>query len=97
MNGVEAADEAAPGAREEILNGKIKAADREICAIAKAPKEQRPEIVAELRKPKSERDKQLASSTKSPSVKVESFDDDGSRFLIDISKNARAQKGTDRK
>ncbi len=66
MNGVEAADEAAPGAREEILNGKIKAADREICAIAKAPKEQRPEIVAELRKPKSERDKQLASSTKKP-------------------------------
>lgn len=93
MNGVEAADEAAPGAREEILNGKIKAADREICAIAKAPKEQRPEIVAELRKPKSERDKQLASSTKSPSVKVESFDDDGSRFLIGISKKYKGTKG----
>lgn len=92
MNGVEAADEAAPGAREEILNGKIKAADREICAIAKAPKEQRPEIVAELRKPKSKRDKQLASSTKSPSVKVESFDDDGSRFLIGISKKIQGHK-----
>ena len=92
MNGVEAADEAAPGAREEILNGKIKAADREICAIAKAPKEQRPEIVAELRKPKSERDKQLASSTKSPSVKAESFDDDGSRFMIDISKKMQGHK-----
>ena len=92
MNGVEAADEAAPGAREEILNGKIKAADREICAIAKAPKEQRSEIVAELRKPKSERDKQLASSTKSPSVKVESFDDDGSRFLIGISKKMQGHK-----
>lgn len=92
MNGVEAADEAAPGAREEILNGKIKAADREICAIAKAPKEQRPEIVAELRKLKSERDKQLASSTKSPSVKVESFDDDGSRFLIGISKKVQGHK-----
>ena len=92
MNGVEAADEAAPGAREEILNGKIKAADREICAIAKAPKEQRPEIVAELRKPKSERDKQLASSTKSPSVKVESFDDDGNRFLIGISKKMQGHK-----
>ena len=91
MNGVEAADEAAPGAREEILNGKIKAADREICAIAKAPKEQRPEIVAELRKPKSERDKQLASSTKSPSVKVESFDD-GSRFLIGISQKMQGHK-----
>ena len=92
MNGVEAADEAAPGAREEILNGKIKAADREICAIAKAPKEQRSEIVAELRKPKSERDRQLASSTKSPSVKVESFDDDGSRFLIGISKKVQEHK-----
>ena len=92
MNGVEAADEAAPGAREEILNGKIKAADREICAIAKASKEQRSEIVAELRKPKSERDKQLASSTKSPSVKVESFDDDGSRFLIGISKKMQGHK-----
>lgn len=92
MNGVEAADEATPGIREEILNGKIKAADREICAIAKAPKEQRSEIVAELRKPKSERDKQLASSTKSPSVKVESFDDDGSRFLIGISKKVQGHK-----
>ena len=92
MNGVEAADDAAPGAREEILNGKIKAADREICAIAKAPKEQRSEIVAELRKPKSERDKQLASSTKSPSVKVESFDDDGSRFLLGISKKVQGHK-----
>ena len=93
MNGVEAVDEAAPGAREEILNGKIKAADREICAIAKAPKEQRPEIVAELRKPKSKRDKQLVSSTKSPSVKVESFDDDGSRFLIGNSKKCKGTKG----
>ena len=92
MNGVEAADEAAPGAREEILNGKIKAADREICAIAKAPKEQRPEIVAELRKPKSERDKQLASSTKSPSVKDESPDDDGSRFLIGMSQKIQGHK-----
>ena len=92
MNGVEAADEAAPGAREEILNGQIKATDHEICAIAKAPKEQRPEIVAELRKPKSERDKQLASSTKSPSVKAESFDDDGSRFLIGISKKMQGHK-----
>ena len=92
MNGVEAADEAAPGTREEILNGQIKATDREICAIAKAPKEQWPEIVAELRKPKSKRDKQLASSTKSPSVKVESFDDDGSRFLIGISKKVQGHK-----
>ena len=48
--------------------------------------------MAELRKPKSKRDKQLASSTKSPSVKVESFDDDGSRFLIGISKKMQGYK-----
>ena len=94
MNGVEAADEAAPGTREEILNGQIKATDREICAIAKAPKEQRPEIVAELRKPKSKRDKQLTSPTKSPSVKDESPDDDGSRFLIGMSKKIQGHKRT---
>ena len=94
MNGVEAADEAAPGAREEILNGKIKAADREICAIAEAPKEQRPEIVAELRKPKIKRDKQLTSPTKSPSVKDESPDDDGSRFLIGMSQKIQGHKRT---
>ena len=94
MNGVEAADEAAPGAREEILNGQIKASDREICAIVKAPKEQRPEIVAELRKPKSKRDKQLTSPTKSPSVKDESPDDDGSRFLIGMSKKIQGHNRT---
>ena len=94
MNGVEAADEAAPGTLEEILNGQIKATDREICAIAKAPKEQRPEIVAELRKPKSKRDKQLTSPTKSPSVKDESPDDDGSRFLIGMSKKIQGHKRT---
>ena len=53
--GVEAAEEALPGAQDEILSGKIQATDREIAAIAKAPKEKRSEIVEELRKPKSER------------------------------------------
>ena len=54
--GVEAAEEAVPGAQEEILSGKIRATDREISSIAKVPKEKRPEVVAELRKSKAERD-----------------------------------------
>ena len=49
--GVEAAEEAVPGAQEEILSGKLRAIDREISSIAKVPKEKRPEVVAELRKP----------------------------------------------
>ena len=52
--GVEAAEEAVPGAQKEILSGKIRATDREISSIAKVPKEKRPEVVAELRKPKGE-------------------------------------------
>ena len=40
--------------RRKILSGKLRATDREISSIAKVPKK-RPEVVAELRKPKAER------------------------------------------
>lgn len=65
--GVEAAEEAVPGVQEEILSGKIRATDREISSIAKVPKEKRPEVVAELRKPKAERDSSITDSYSSPS------------------------------
>ena len=65
--GVEAAEEAVPGAQKEILSGKIRASDREISSIAKVPKEKRPEVVAELRKPKGERDSSITDSYSSPS------------------------------
>ena len=60
--GVEAAEEAVPGAQKEILSGKIRATDREISSIAKIPKEKRPEVVAELRKPKGERDSSITDA-----------------------------------
>lgn len=59
---MEAAEEAVPGAQKEILSGKIRATDREISSIAKVPKEKRPEVVAELRKPKVERDSSITDS-----------------------------------
>ena len=65
--GVEAAEEAVPEAQKEILSGKIRASDREISSIAKVPKEKRPEVVAELRKPKGERDSSITDSYSSPS------------------------------
>ena len=65
--GVEAAEEAVPGAQKEILSGKIRATDREISSIAKVPKEKRHEVVAELRKPKGERDSSITGSYSSPS------------------------------
>ena len=45
--------------QEEILSGKIRATDREISSIAKVPKEKRPDVVAELRKPKAKRDSSI--------------------------------------
>ena len=65
-NGVEAAEDAVPGAKEEILTGMIKATDAEIISIARAPKEKRPEIIAELRKEKKDRDPAILCAAPAP-------------------------------
>ncbi len=54
--GIDAAEEAVPGAQEEILTGHIKATDEQIVALASISKEERPAILEELRKKKSDRD-----------------------------------------
>lgn len=43
--GVDSAEEAVPGAREEILSGRVKATDKAIASIAKADPEERPQMV----------------------------------------------------
>ena len=63
--GVDAAEDAVPGAREDILTGHIKATDAEITALAKMPKAEIPAALAELRKPKQERQPRKAESTSS--------------------------------
>ena len=74
--GVEAAEEAVPGVQEEILSGKIRATDREISSIAKVPKEKRPEVVAELRKPKAERDSSITDSYSKDNEFITTFKQD---------------------
>ena len=59
--------------QEEILSGKIRATDREISSIAKVPKEKRPEVVAELRKPKAKRDSSIDDEHGKSCDKWESF------------------------
>ena len=54
--GIDAAEEAVPGAQEEILTGHIKATDEQIVALASIPKEERPAILEEIKKKKSDRD-----------------------------------------
>ena len=62
--GIDAAEEAVPGAQEEILTGRIKATDAQIAALPAIPKEERPAILEELRKEKSKRDENRLSRLK---------------------------------
>ena len=50
--GVDAADETEPGIKQEILSGSIKSTEKAVAAIAKAPPEERPALVQQLRKAK---------------------------------------------
>ena len=50
--GVDAAEEAAPGIKQEILTGSIKPTEKAVAAIAKAPQEERPALVQQLRQTK---------------------------------------------
>ena len=63
--GIDAAEEAVPGAQEEILTGHIKATDAQIAALPAIPKEERPAILDELRKEKGKRNENLLSRLKS--------------------------------
>ena len=51
-NGVDAAEEAVPGIKQEILTGSIKPTEKAVTAIAKAPQEERPALVQQLRQTK---------------------------------------------
>ena len=50
--GVDAAEEAVPGIKQEILTGSIKPTEKAVAAIAKAPLEERPALVQQLRQTK---------------------------------------------
>ena len=50
--GVDAAEETEPGIKQEILSGSIKPTEKAVAAIAKAPPEERPALVQQLRKAK---------------------------------------------
>ena len=50
--GVDAAEEAEPGIKQEILSGSIKPTEKAVVAIAKAPPEERPALVQQLRQAK---------------------------------------------
>ena len=50
--GVDAAEEVEPGIKQEILTGSIKPTEKAVAVIAKAPPEERPALVQQLRQTK---------------------------------------------
>lgn len=55
--GVDAAEEAIPGIKQEILTGAIKPTETAVAAVAKAAPEERPKLAADLKKSKDDKDK----------------------------------------
>ena len=65
---VDIADEIEPGIRTEFLSGSIRATEKEIHALARADPDERPAIIADLRKPPAEKAK-AAKEEKPPNKK----------------------------
>lgn len=61
--GVDAAEEAVPGAREEILSGRVKATDKAIASIAQADPDERPLLVDQILHPPEDGDKSVIEET----------------------------------
>ena len=68
--GVDAAEKVAPGIKQEILSGSIKPTEQAVAAIAKAPEEERPALVAELRRPQKKKKAEKETVEPPASVKI---------------------------
>ena len=69
--GVDAAEEASPGIKQEILSGSIKPTEQAVAAIAKAPEEERPALVTELRKPQKKKKAEKETAELPAPVKID--------------------------
>lgn len=69
--GVNAAEAALPGIKNEILSGAIKTTKKEVAAIAKAPEEERKQLAEKLRTAEAERAKQREEAKKARQAAAE--------------------------
>lgn len=77
--GVDTAEEAVPGARDEILSGRVKATDKAIASIAKADPEERPILVDQILHPPKKQEEPIAeddSDESSPFTSLEEAEDE---------------------
>ena len=68
---MDAAEKVAPGIKQEILTGSIKPTEQAVAAIAKAPQEERPALVAELRKPQKKKKAEKETTGLPAPVKID--------------------------
>ena len=73
--GVDSAEEAVPGAREEILSGRVKATDKAIASIAKADPEERPILVDQILHPLKKQEEPIAEDDPDESPPFTSLND----------------------
>lgn len=73
--GVDSAEEAVPGAREEILSGRVKATDKAIASIAKADPEERPTLVDQILHPLKKQEEPIAEDDPDESPPFTSLND----------------------
>ena len=80
--GVDAADEVAPGIKQEILSGSIKPTEKAVAAIAKAPPEERPALVRQLRQAKeTEKQEEKPKSKRSAAETLQTIRDISANML----------------
>ena len=80
--GVDAAEEAVPGIKQEILSGSIKPTEKAVAAIAKAPPEERPALVQQLRQAKeTEKSEEKPKSRRSAAETLQAIRDISANML----------------
>ena len=80
--GVDAAEEAVPGIKQESLTGIIKPTEKAVAAIAKAPPEQRPALVQQLRQAnETEKTEEKPKPKRSPAATLQSIRDISANML----------------
>lgn len=80
--GVDAAEEVAPGIKQEILSGSIKPTEKAVAAIAKAPPEERLALVRQLRQAKeTEKQEEKPKSKRSAAETLQTIRDISANML----------------
>ena len=92
--GVDAAEEVAPGIKQEILTGSIKPTEKAVAAIAKAPPEERPALVQQLRQTKEpEKPEEKTKEKPQDKPKPKSSPTETLQAIRDISENMLQSNG----